>query len=71
MDGLQVQLVISLDRNKAHVLAFDSLGDGFGIHEVVLVRLHERLHELTRDQPNIVPLLVQSTAKEVSSGASF
>ena len=36
-----------------------------------LVRLHKGLHELPWDQPNIVPLLTQSTAEEVSSGAGF
>jgi hypothetical protein len=55
MDRLQIQLVIRLDRNKAHVLAIDCLGDSFGIDEIVLVGLHERLHELSCDQTNIVP----------------
>ncbi len=36
MDRLQVQLIVCLDRNKAHVLPFDSFGDGLCIDEVVL-----------------------------------
>jgi len=51
MDGLQVQLVIRLDRHETHVLPVDSLRDGLSIEEVVLVRLHERPHELSWDQP--------------------
>ncbi len=69
MDRLQVQLVIGLDRHKTHVLAFDSLGDGFGINEVVLV--DERLYKLTWNQLHVVALLAQSTAEEMSSGAGF
>jgi hypothetical protein len=52
MESLKVELVIGLDRNKAHVLA----SDRFSIQEVVLVRLHERLHELSWDEPDIVAL---------------
>jgi hypothetical protein len=39
VDRLQVKLVVRLDGNKAHVLAFDGFGDRFRIDEVVLVRL--------------------------------
>ena len=69
VNRLQVQLVIGLDRNEAHVLAVDSLGDRLRIDKVVLVRLHERLHKLRRNQPNVVPLLAQRSAKKVSPGA--
>ena len=62
MDRLKVQLIIRLNRNKAHVLAFDGLGDGLRIDEIVLVRLHEGLHKLSCDQTNIVPLLPQRTS---------
>ncbi len=71
MDRLQVQLVVGFDRNKAHVLAFNRLSDGLGIHEVVLVRLHKGLHELGCDQPNIVALLAQCPTQEMSPGASL
>ena len=37
VDGLQIQLVIGLNGNKAHVLALHGFGDRLGIHKVVLV----------------------------------
>ena len=46
--------------NTRRLLRFD---------EVVLVRLHEGLHKLGWNQPDIVPLLVQRPAEEVSPGA--
>ena len=55
---LQVELVVRLDRNEAHVLALHRLSDGLGIQEVVLVGLHKRLHELRRDQLHIMTLLL-------------
>ena len=57
MHRLQVELVIRLDRDEAHVLTFDGFGDGFCIHEVILVGLYKRLHELRRDQPHVLALL--------------
>jgi hypothetical protein len=41
---LEIKLVVCFDRNEAHVLAIDRLSNRFGIEEVVLVRLDERLH---------------------------
>ena len=41
MDRLQIQLVIGLDRDKAHVPALDGLSDRLRVDDVVLVRLHE------------------------------
>jgi hypothetical protein len=67
MHGLKVELVIGLDRNKPHVLAINSLGDRLRIQEVVLVRLHKRLHELGWDQLHVVALRSQNPAKKVSS----
>ena len=67
MDRLQVQLVISLDRHKPHVLTLDRFGDGLGVHEVVLVGLHKWLHELGRDQPHVVTLIPQRLTEEVCS----
>ena len=69
MDGLQVQLVIGLDRYKAHVLALDGFGDGLGVHEIVLVGLHKGLHELGCDQPHVMALIPQRPAEEVRSRA--
>ena len=40
MDRLQVQLIICLDRDEAHVLAVHNFDKRFGIQEVVLVGLH-------------------------------
>ena len=39
------------------------------LDEVVLVQLHEGLHELGWNQPDIVALLVQRPAEEVGAGA--
>jgi hypothetical protein len=47
---------------KRIVLAFDSLRDGLCIDEVVLVRLHEGLNKLGRNQPNVMALLAQGAA---------
>ena len=41
------------------------------VHEVVLIGLHEWLHELPWDQLHIVALLAQSSTEKVGSGASF
>jgi hypothetical protein len=60
-------LVVGLDRNKTHVLGLDSLSDRFRIHEVVLVRLHERLHKLRTDQSHMVALLPQCSSEEMRS----
>jgi hypothetical protein len=67
MNGLQVQLIVCLDRHEAHVLALNGFCDRFGVDKIVLVRLHKRLHELSCDKPHIVALLPQDTAQEVSS----
>lgn len=39
--------------------------------KVVLVRLHKRLHELRRDQPGVVALLLQRPSEEMRSGTRF
>ena len=71
MDRLQIKLVVRLDRNESHVLSTNRFRDGFVTNEVVLVRLHERLHELRRNQLNVVTLLSQNTAQKVRSRAGF
>src|ERR1035437_3800585 len=71
MQSLQIELVICLARHESHVLAVNRFGDGLGIQEVVLVRLHERPNELSRDQLHIMALFTQSTAKKVRSGTCF
>jgi hypothetical protein len=54
----------SADRNEPHVLSTNRFRDGFGIDEVVLVRLHERLHKLRRNQLYVVTLLSQGAAQK-------
>ena len=66
---LQVELVIGLDRHKAHRGTGDSLGTRFGVDVVILVRLYVRLHILCRHQAHIVPLFPQSTAQKMRSSA--
>ena len=67
MHRLQVELVVGLDRNEAHVLPIDSFGDRFRIEEVVLVRLQLRLYELARDESHVVSLAAQGCADEMCS----
>jgi hypothetical protein len=55
---------VRLDRDKAHVLAFD---DHLRIDEVVLVGLRERLYELHCDPSHIMALLPQRTAQKMCS----
>jgi hypothetical protein len=67
MQGLQVELIVSLDRHEAHVLPGDGFGDGLGINEIVLVGLYEWFYKLRRDQPHLMALIVQSGTDEVRS----
>ena len=70
MNRLQIELIIRLDLHEAHVLALDCFDDPFGIDKIVLVRLHEKLHKLSRDRPDILPLLPQRGTEEESAGRS-
>jgi hypothetical protein len=69
--GLKIKLVICLNRNEAHVLAADSFSDGFCIEKIVLVGLHERLHELGWNQLHVMTLFSQNSAKKVSPRTGF
>jgi hypothetical protein len=60
--SLEIKLVVCLDRDETHVLSVDSFGDRFRIEEVVLVGLHKRLHELSRNQLHVLALLSQNPA---------
>jgi hypothetical protein len=71
MHHLKVELIVCLDRNEPHVLSVHRFGDGFRIQKAVLVRLHEWLHELSRDQLHVVALFSQSTTEEVSARTSL
>src|SRR5271163_2744875 len=66
---LQVELIVSLDRHKAHRRTGYSLGDGFGIDVVILVRLHVRLDVLCRHQTHVMSLFPQGTAEKMRSSA--
>jgi hypothetical protein len=68
MEGLQIELVISLDRDEAHVLALRGFGDRLRIHEIVLVGLYERLHKLRCNQPYIISLLAQRASQKMRPG---
>ncbi len=69
VQSLQVQLVIRLGRDEAHVLAFYCFSNGLGIDEVVLVGFHKWLHKLGRNQLHLVALSPQRPTKEMRSGA--
>jgi hypothetical protein len=56
MQRLQIELVICLDRHESHILAIHCLGNRFSVDEIVLVRLHKRLHELGWNQLHIMAL---------------
>src|SRR5215472_3933443 len=67
MQRLQIQLVIGLDRNKAHRRS----RDGLRIEVVALVRLNIRLHILCWNQSHLVSLFPQSSAKKMRTAAGF
>src|SRR5712692_954563 len=71
MQGLQIQLVIRLDRHKTHRRPRDGLSDRLRIDVVALVRLYVRLHILRRDQPHLMTLLPQRPAKKMGASARF
>jgi putative effector of murein hydrolase len=60
MQGLQIQLLIGLDRYEAHLRPPDCLSNRLGVNVVALVSLYVRLDVLRRHQPHIVTLLFQS-----------
>src|SRR5579864_3595773 len=64
MQGLQIQLVIALDRYEAHLRPPDCLRNRFSINVVTLVRLYIRLDILRRHQPYLVTLLSQSPPRK-------
>src|SRR5258708_18902526 len=70
VQGLQIQLVIGLDRHKAHGRSCDSLGDRLGIDVVALIGFHVRLHILRRYQPHVVSLFPQCSAKKMRTSAA-
>jgi hypothetical protein len=58
-----------LRRNKAHVLAFNGLGNRLRVDEVILVRLHEWPYRLRRI--NFTSLPAQCAAQKVRPGSGF
>src|ERR1700688_4992216 len=71
MQGLHVQLVISLDRHETHRRPCDSLSDRLGIDIVALVRFHVRLHVLRRNQSHLVSPFPKCSAKKMRTSAGF
>ena len=67
VQGLEVKLIIRLDRHEAHVVAIHRLRNHFCIEEVVLVRLHERLHELSRNELYVMTLFAERTPQKVGT----
>jgi hypothetical protein len=54
--SLHIELLLRLDRHKAHVLFGHGFGNRFPIEEVVFVLLSVRLYELGGDEPHVVVL---------------
>src|ERR1700675_3478431 len=71
MQGLQIQLVIGLDRHETHRWPCDSLSDRLRIDVVALVRFHVRLYILRRNQSHLVSLFPQCSAKKMRTSAGF
>src|SRR5712691_6577385 len=71
VQGLQIQLVISLDRHETHRRPCDSLRDRLGIDVIALVRFYVRLHILRRYQSHLVSLFPQCSAKKMRTSAGF
>ena len=71
MHRLQVELLLRLDGDEAHVLLGHGFGDRLGIDEVVLVRLAIGLHELRGNEPYFVSLLAQSAGEKMRSAAGL
>src|ERR1700745_2903755 len=68
---LEVELIVSLDRHKAHGGTGYSFGNGLGIDVVILVPLHVGLHILGRHQAHVMPLFAQSAAEKMRSSAGL
>jgi len=71
MQGLEIQLVIGLDRHEAHRGSSHGLSNGLGVDVVTLVRLHVWFHVLRRDKPNFMPLFSQGTAEKMGATTGF
>ena len=69
--SLHIQLIVSLDRHKAHRGPAHCLGNRFSVDVIALVGLYERLHVLRRDKSYFMALLSQRPAKEVRSSTGF
>src|ERR1019366_1200486 len=71
MQGLWIQLLIGLDRNKAHVGPSHGLRDRFRIDKVALVRLDIGFYILGWHEAYIMTLLSQSAPQKVRSATSL
>jgi hypothetical protein len=66
-----LQIPLRLDRHKTHPGSLHRFGNRFRIDLIALVRLHIRLHVLSRHQAHVVPLRSQSLPQEMCSTAGF
>src|SRR6056297_2026019 len=71
VNRLDFQLLRRLRRYKPHRRPANRLANSFSVIAVILVRLDIRLHELRRDQPDLVPQISHNTCPIVRSAASL
>nr|WP_235013292.1 hypothetical protein [Spiribacter sp. SSL99] len=67
--GLQILLALRLDRHKPHTRTHRGLGNGLCIDAIVLIALHERLHKLTGDEPNLITVGLEQPTSMMRRGA--
>jgi hypothetical protein len=71
MDRLQIELLHRLERHEPHGRPLDGFANRFGIQQIILLRLDERLHVLRRDQSHVVSLRGQNPSEVVRATAGF
>jgi len=69
MHCLQIELIVCLDGNKAHVLPCHGFGNGFGIEKVVFIGLEKVLQtELESTAPHDLGCAVRSDKVRTRTG---
>src|SRR5271156_1876806 len=68
---LHIELVVGLDRNKAHGRSTDGFGNRFGVDKVALIRLYVGFHVLSRDDTHLMPLFSECSSQKMSPGTRF
>jgi hypothetical protein len=69
MDRLQIHLFDPANRNEAHRRSLNSLGNGRGVVEVVLVRLQIRFHEARCDELYVMTGIQEPTRQVLRTSA--